>query len=238
VYSNSKHGVDSFKSIFELLWSEHLVNEELKRAHDMQNEFINIAAHELRTPIQPIPSLSSMIGSHDIDLKKQQEIIDIVVRNAKRLQKLSENILDITRIESGTPELRKEQVKLDEIISDAIIDFQSQIKKESKDVKIEYSSSQEDIFIEADRTRLNQVISNLLNNALKFTDHATVSILVQSNQDEATVSISDTGHGIDPQILSRLFMKFTSNSVHGVGLGLYISKSIVEAHGGLNLGRE
>ena len=232
VYSNSKPGVDSFKSVFELLWSEHLVNEELKRAHDMQNEFINIAAHELRTPIQPILSLSSLIGSQSIDPKKQQEIIDIVVRNAKRLQKLSDNLLDITRIEGGALELKKEQVRLDEIISDAIIDFQSQIRKENKDVKIEYSSPQGDIFVEADRTRLIQVVSNLLNNALKFTDYGTVSVLLQSNQDEATVSISDTGHGIDPQILSRLFTKFTSKSVRGVGLGLYISKSIVEAHGG------
>ena len=99
-------------------------------------------------------------------------------------------------------------------------------------MKVEYSSPQGDIFVEADRTRLIQVVSNLLNNALKFTDYGTVSVRLQSNQDEATVSISDTGHGIDPQILSRLFTKFTSKSVLGVGLGLYISKSIVEAHGG------
>ena len=94
----------------------------------MQNEFINIAAHELRTPIQPILGLSSIIGTKGMDPKKQQEIIDIVVRNAKRLQKLSENILDVTRIESGTLELRKEHVRLNELISDATVDFQSQIR--------------------------------------------------------------------------------------------------------------
>jgi signal transduction histidine kinase len=232
LYSNSKPGVDSFKSVFELLWSEHLVNEELKKTHEMQNEFINIAAHELRTPIQPILGLSSMIGSHGIDPKKQQEIIDIVVRNAKRLQKLSENILDITRIEGGTLELKKEQVKLNEIISDAIVDFQSQIKKENKDVKIEYALPHEDIFVDGDRIRLAQVIDNLINNALKFTDHGSVSIHVQNNQNDASVCISDTGHGIDPEIVSKLFNKFTSKSASGVGLGLYISKSIVEAHGG------
>ena len=237
VYSNSKPGVDSFKSIFELLWSEHLVNEKLKRAHDMQNEFINIAAHELRTPIQPILGLSSIIGTKGMDPKKQQEIIDIVVRNAKRLQKLSENILDITRIESGTLELRKEHVRLNELISDATIDFQSQIRKENKDVKIEYSSSQEDIFVDADRARLIQVISNLMNNAVKFTDHGSISILIQNNENEATVSISDTGRGIDPQILPRLFTKFTSKSTQGTGLGLYISKSIIEAHGGTIWGK-
>ena len=237
VYSNSKPGVDSFKSIFELLWSEHLVNEKLKKSHDMQNEFINIAAHELRTPIQPILGLSSIIGTKGMDPKKQQEIIDIVVRNAKRLQKLSENILDITRIESGTLELRKEHVRLNELISDATIDFQSQIRKENKDVKIEYSSSQEDIFVDADRARLIQVISNLMNNAVKFTDHGSISILIQNDENEATVSISDTGRGIDPQILPRLFTKFTSKSTQGTGLGLYISKSIIEAHGGTIWGK-
>jgi signal transduction histidine kinase len=232
LYSNSKPGVDSFKSVFELLWSEHLVIEELKKTHEMQNEFINIAAHELRTPIQPILGLSSMIGSQGIDPKKQQEIIDIVVRNAKRLQKLSENILDITRIEGGTLELKKEQVKLNEIVYDAIIDFQTQIKKESKDVKTEYTSPRQDILVNGDRVRLAQVIANLLNNALKFTDHGLVSIQVQSNRNHASVSISDTGRGIDTEIMSKLFTKFTSKSASGVGLGLYISKSIVEAHGG------
>lgn len=232
LYSNSKPGVDSFKSVFELLWSEHLVNEELKKTHEMQNEFINIAAHELRTPIQPILGLSSMIGSQGIDPKKQQEIIEIVVRNAKRLQKLSENILDITRIEGGTLELKKEQVKLNEIVFDAIIDFQTQIKKENKDVKTEYTSPHQDIFVNGDRVRLAQVMANLLNNALKFTDHGLVSIQVQNNRNHASVSISDTGLGIDPEIMSKLFTKFTSKSASGVGLGLYISKSIVEAHGG------
>ena len=203
----------------------------------MQNEFINIAAHELRTPIQPILGLSSIIGTKGMDPKKQQEIIDIVVRNAKRLQKLSENILDITRIESGTLELRKEHVRLNELISDATVDFQSQIRKENKDVKIEYSSSQEDIFVDADRARLIQVISNLMNNAVKFTDHGSISILIQNNENEATVSISDTGRGIDPQILPRLFTKFTSKSTQGTGLGLYISKSIIEAHGGTIWGK-
>jgi signal transduction histidine kinase len=232
LYSNSKPGVDSFKSIFELLWSEHLVNEELKKAHEMQSEFINIAAHELRTPIQPILGLSSMIGSQGIDSKKQQEIIDIVIRNAKRLQKLSENILDITRIEAGTLEFKKEQVNLNELIYDAIEDFQSQIRKYNKDLKIKCVLPREDILVDGDRIRLAQVVANLLNNALKFTDKGTVSLLVQNNQNDAIVSISDTGRGIDPEIMSKLFTKFTSKSASGVGLGLYISKGIVEAHGG------
>jgi signal transduction histidine kinase len=232
VYSNSKPGVDSFKSVFELLWAEHLVNEELKKAHDMQNEFINIAAHELRTPIQPILSLSSIIGSEGLDPTKRQELIDIVVRNAKRLQKVSENILDVTRIESGTLELKKERFKLNELISDIIVDNQTQIRKEDRHTNIEYSSSREDILVVADRTRLAQVLSNLLGNAIKFTDNGTVSISVQKNYEEAIVSISDTGPGIDPQMLSRLFTKFATKSLQGTGLGLYISKSIIEAHGG------
>jgi two-component system sensor histidine kinase VicK len=98
IYSNSRHSVDSFKSFFELLWNERKLNEELNRADKMQKEFINIAAHELRTPIQPILGLSEVL--HDkIKDTKQIQLLDAIIRNAKRLQRLTEYILDVSKIE-------------------------------------------------------------------------------------------------------------------------------------------
>jgi signal transduction histidine kinase len=121
------------------------------------------------------------------------------------------------------------------MILTAIVDSKDQVAKERKDtsLKLEFDSK-EDIFIEADKSRINQVISNLLSNAIKFTDEGTVSVSVAvvPNTNEIVASISDTGPGIDSEILPRLFMKFATKSSTGTGLGLFVSKSIIEAHGG------
>jgi two-component system, OmpR family, sensor histidine kinase VicK len=257
IYSNSKPSVESFKSIFELLWDERTLNEELKRAYKMQKEFINIAAHELRNPIQPILSISEVLRGMIRD-SQQRELLDVTVRNAKRLRQLTEDILDITRIESNLLQLKRERFSLNDMIINCISDFRNQIKNENRDsnLKLEASFSldedaykkdddKDDILIEADRNRLYQVLSNLLNNAIKFTKEGTISVSVmtkrrkgkkkekENSYNEIIVSISDTGPGIDPEIFPRLFSKFSTKSeTGGTGLGLYISKSIIEAHGG------
>ena len=121
------------------------------------------------------------------------------------------------------------------MIFSAIADSNNQIAKEHKDnLKLEFIDPKEDIFITADKGRINQVISNLLNNAIKFTNEGTVIVSVASVRinNEIVVSISDTGPGIDSEILPRLFTKFATKSKVGTGLGLFISKSIIEAHGG------
>jgi signal transduction histidine kinase len=200
----------------------------------MKSEFINIAAHELRTPIQPILGLADILRSKETDGGREAEYLDVIIRNAKRLQRLTEDILDISRIESKSLDLKKESFNLSEMILNAIADSNDQVAKEHKDtnLKLEFIDHKERIFIKADKNRINQVISNLLSNAIKFTDEGTVSITAIPNTNEIVVSIADTGHGIHSEILPRLFTKFATKSRTGTGLGLFISKSIIEAHGG------
>jgi signal transduction histidine kinase len=254
IHSNSKPSVESFKSIFELLWNERILNEELKKSEKMQKEFINIAAHELRNPIQPILSITEVLQRNAKDAQ-QSKLLEITIRNAKRLRQLTEEVLDVSRIESNLLQLKKEQFNLTETIINCISDFRNQIKNEERDSKLRLEAlfsmhqgankkevDNEDILIEADRNRLYQVVSNLLNNAVKFTKEGTISVNVMmkkireendNNHKEIIVSISDTGPGIDPEILPRIFSKFvTKSETGGTGLGLYISKSIIEAHGG------
>src|ERR687885_381717 len=174
-----------------------------------------------------------------------QQLLDAIVRNAKRLQELTENILDITRIESNSLQLKKEQFNLRQMISNAIADCKSQLR-EYDNVRLEFLSKEEDdAFVEADKTRMSQVIFNLLNNAIKFTqeekgpEEGVISVTLEENKKneeeddkEVIVSIKDTGTGIAPQIMPRLFTKFATKSEKGTGLGLFISKSVIEAHGG------
>ncbi|MGA9149097.1 MAG: HAMP domain-containing sensor histidine kinase [Candidatus Nitrosopolaris sp.] len=205
------------------------------KIHDkMQQEFINVAAHELRTPIQPILGLADILRSKERDGAEEAEYLDVIIRNAKRLQGLTEDILDVTRIESKLLDLNKESFNLNDMILSAITDFNKEVAKIHKDtnLKLEFIDSKENIFIKADKGRINQVISNLLSNAIKFTKVGTVTVAAVPNDNEIVVSITDTGPGIDSQILPRLFTKFVTKSTAGTGLGLFISKSIIEAHGG------
>ena len=239
-HSNSKVGVYSAKSFFELLWNEHLQYEKLKEADQMKNQFIDVAAHELRTPVQPIIGLSEVLRS-TINDTKQLELLDVIVRNAKRLQRLTEDILDVTKIESNSLNLKKERFDLTELISNTIQDATGQSEKVNNGkIKLVFYNHDNGIqsnIIYADKPRITQVLLNLLNNAIKFTEEGTISVKIQSSRqnnkgDNIIVSVQDTGDGIDPEIIPRLFTKFATKSEKGTGLGLFISKSIVEAHGG------
>jgi signal transduction histidine kinase len=212
--------------------------EKLKEADKAQKEFINVAAHELRTPIQPVLGLSEILQSKIKD-SKQCELLDVITRNAKRLQRLSEDILDVTKIESQSLILNKEQFNLNDVISNAIQDHKSEIEKANGNLKLLYETNDDNgddnIFVEADRIRLSQVISNLIRNAVKFTKEGVIVITSRkenNNNNQVIISVKDTGSGIDPEILPRLFSKFATKSFEGTGLGLFISKSIIEAHGG------
>ena len=239
-HSNSKVGVYSAKSFFELLWNEHLQYEKLKEADQMKNQFIDVAAHELRTPVQPIIGLSEVLHS-TINDTKQRELLDVIVRNAKRLQRLTEDILDVTKIESHSLNLKKERFDLTELISNTIQDVTGQSEKikngKLKLVFYNHGNDKQSHIIYADKPRITQVLLNLLNNAIKFTEEGTISVKIRSSRqnnkdDNIIVSIQDTGDGIDPEIIPRLFTKFASKSEKGTGLGLFICKSIIEAHGG------
>src|SRR5215210_4296009 len=257
-YSNSKAGVLSYVSMFERLWKQTELYEKLKSHEKMQKEFINIAAHELRTPIVPILNLSELLYSNakgqqrQVQQEQQKEMLEIILRNANRLHQLTEDIMDVTRIESQTLQIRKERFNL----NDAIVDFVEHYRKQiaNGNVKVMYEPGGGIILVEADRQRLIQVISNLLNNAIKFTKEGTVTVTTTSSsiikrkdaerdtgegeerggagEEEVVIAVKDTGTGIDPELMPRLFTKFATKSYQGTGLGLYISKSIIEAHGG------
>jgi signal transduction histidine kinase len=240
VYSNSRPTVDLFRSIFGLLWNERKINEQLRVTDNMQRDFINIAAHELRTPIQPILGLSQILYNK-LTKTEYSDHLNIIVKNALKLQRLTDDILDVQKIESKTLNLNKERFELNNLVLDIVRDYRNLLKnKDGKkdDVEIEVSVRNKNIpvFIAADKYRLVQVITNLLSNAAKFTEKGRIRISLDQkrgvNIPEVVVSVRDTGQGIDPDILPRLFSRFASKSYQGTGLGLYISKGIVEAHGG------
>ncbi|MGB7678278.1 MAG: HAMP domain-containing sensor histidine kinase [Nitrososphaeraceae archaeon] len=232
MYSNSKSTVSSYVSIFETFWEQTELYEKLKVHDKMQKEFINVAAHELRTPVQPILGLSEVLLSKKGNIEDYFDLVSAINRNAKRLQHLTEDILDVTRIESNTLILHKEEVDVCEKISNVIDDIKDQINDPGK-LRVVFYQPKNPVYVSADKTRLYQVIANLLNNAIKFTREGTISINVEDKENsQVTISVKDTGAGISPEIAPRLFTKFVTTSDAGTGLGLYLSKSIVDAHGG------
>ena len=215
-------------------------NEQLRQHDKIEKEFINMAAHELRTPIQPILGLADVLRDYVTD-SHQSKLLDVIMRNAKRLQRLSCDILDVSKIESSLLKISKSKIDLNEKIKNVINDVENGYDDgNNSNVKIIFEPK-ETIFVYADKDRIHQVLSNLLNNAIKYTKNGTVTINTSiangsnnnANDDkEAIVTIMDTGCGITPEIMQKLFSKFVTTSSHGTGLGLFISKGIIEAHGG------
>ncbi|HEY6883378.1 MAG TPA: HAMP domain-containing sensor histidine kinase, partial [Nitrososphaeraceae archaeon] len=218
-----------------------VANEQLKLHDKMQKEFINVASHEIKTPTQAILGYTELLERHP---EKREQISGALYRNANRLQRLTNDILDVTRIESQTLKLRKEKFNLADLMSNIVEDFKHDIQKKGSDTVLSYQPEYNNLVVEADKERITQVISNLLNNAIKFTKEGSISInfMKKTNRDgknddireEVVVSVEDTGTGIHSEILPRLFTKFATKSevASGTGLGLFISKSIIESHGG------
>ena len=252
-YSNSKPIALAYASIFDSLWKQTELHQKLSKMYEelrihskMQKEFIDIAAHELRTPIQPIIGLTRILHSNNNRNRRstaeQDELLDVIMRNAKRLQRLADDILDVTKIESESLNLKKGFFNLNDVITNTIDDMIANIATSQQGDLIKLVYQPRDIFIEADKARITQVISNILNNAVKFTEaklnkgeggRGIININAEKVDDgQAIVSINDIGIGIDPEIMPRLFEKFASKSFQGTGLGLYICKSIIEAHDG------
>jgi signal transduction histidine kinase len=204
-------------------------NEQLKIHDKMQREFINIASHEMKTPTQAILGYSKLMKRHP---EKRDAMMEAISRNATRLQRLTNDILDVTRIETQSLKLNKERINLNELISNVIEDYENEIEKSNKNIKLLHEPGDQITEVEADKNRLTQVISNLLSNALKFTKEGTIRVTEKIKDSKAVVSVKDTGQGIDPEILPKLYSKFAAKSDTGTGLGLFISKSIIEAHGG------
>ncbi|HYY86405.1 MAG TPA: sensor histidine kinase [Nitrososphaeraceae archaeon] len=210
-------------------------NNQLRQNDKLQKEFINMAAHELRTPIQPILGLTDVLLDKASD-PHQSHLLEVIMRNARRLQRLSGDILDVSKIESSSLKLSKTPMELNEVIQTVINDFENGSKLErNKNVKI-FFQPKDSIIVYIDKDRIFQVLSNLLNNALKFTKNGTVMININLDHDEKNkvvkVTIQDTGIGITQELMPNLFSKFVTSSYNGTGLGLFISKGIIEAHGG------
>jgi signal transduction histidine kinase len=209
-------------------------NEQLKVHDRMQKEFINVAAHELRTPIMPILGdaqyIERQFDNDDPRIQIEKDQVSSLIRNAKRLDRLASDILDVTRIESKSLKLNKEKFNLKDIVLSNLVDIKRFEYEGSGFPDIKYTPK--DIIVNADKGRLSQVIANLLSNAIKFTDKGVITIKTSESDVEVIASIRDSGSGIDPEIFPKLFSKFITKSDRGTGLGLFISKSIIESHGG------
>jgi two-component system, OmpR family, sensor histidine kinase VicK len=253
-YSNSKPTVLSYVAIFDSLWKQTEIYQQLKDAHEklkihdkMQKEFINIVAHDLRTPLTPIIGLTEYVRDKTKDVH-HMELLDRVVKDAKKLSYLNEKILDVTKFESKLFKPNKEVFSLNESIVNIIKELEY-ISDNTKKIKFEYHFDTE-YLVDADCRRIGQVISNLIDNSIKSISEqdigrGVISISIEKtinaittirddydSQHMVIVSIKDTGIAIDNEILPRLFTKFATKSFQGTGLGLYISKNIIEAHGG------
>ena len=255
-YSNSAPTVLSYVAIFDSIWKQTEIYQELKDAHEklkihdkMQKEFINIVAHDLRTPLTPIIGLTEYVRDNTKDVY-HMELLDRVVKDAKKLSYLNEKILDVTRFESKLFKPNKEVFSLNELIVTVIKELEH-ILDDTKKIKFECHFDTE-YLVDADSRRIGQVISNLIDNSIKSiseqdTGRGIISITASIEKITSTittsrddhypqhmviVSIKDTGIALDNEILPRLFTKFATKSFQGTGLGLYLSKNIIEAHGG------
>jgi signal transduction histidine kinase len=232
IYSSTESTVKSYLTLVESLWEQAGLYDQLEAHEKMQREFINIAAHELRTPMQPIIGLIEILQSEFRDkngaLVITNDELGLLARNARRLERLANDILEVSRIESNTLKLNREVFDLNEKIRNIIGDFGSSSKSSSKIVV----KTGEPLFVEADKIRISEVLSNLIGNAVKFTQAGTITVAAKKHGNNAEVEVRDTGSGIDPDIMPRLFTKFATKSDQGTGLGLYLSKNIIEAHGG------
>jgi signal transduction histidine kinase len=237
-YSNSKPTVLTYVSIFNVLWKQIDMYKQLQKHDEIQKQFINTAAHELRTPIQPILGMVDVLKSNLKD-ERYIEWLDVISRNAKRLKKLAEDILDLTIIESNSLIAIKEHFKINDALQEVINNYKK--NKEGKLVTFDFKTDNEYI-VYADRNNISRVISNLINNSINFVPHfSTIYINVKLQEISLDkeikkkliiISIKDRGVGIPDELLPKLFTKFTTTSLQGLGLGLYISKYIIESHGG------
>ena len=232
----------SFEALSELNIRLRAVNDELRMRNDMQAEFINVAAHELRTPTQSIIGYCEML---EMFPDSSKDYLERLARNADRLYTLISDLLDVTRLEIGVLKLIKSEFNLTNIAREVIEDIKRKTYLSTKDnIEVKVKPTIKSIFpsspimVHADRERIAQVIINLLNNAIKFTNSGTITVSIKpAVRSLITVSVKDSGKGIDSEIQPKLFQKFSTNSNKGIGLGLFISKNIIEAHGGFMTGK-
>ena len=236
VYSNSKPSVDSFKTFFDVLWNQMSLNEGFRKRDKLKDEFIAVASHELRTPIQPIIGYAFLAKKGKVS---QEEAWDAVLKEARRLQQLANDILDVSKMESGNIMYFMDNDKINALL----VSIANSIKNElppNVNISVEFDEAEADLEIWIDRSRITQVISNLLNNAMKFTERGRIRILCKAlhNENKIEISVTDTGRGISDEMMPILFQKFATRghgnvqNNNGTGLGLYLCKAIMNGHNG------
>src|SRR5437867_3788769 len=211
-------------------------NEKLAKQDKVMHDFINIAAHELKSPITPILLATSLAQPKDGDkqVTLSKNAFDMIVSNARRLKRVARDILDVARIESNFLDIHKQNFELNELLDSIVKEYAAQVKQDSSK-KVEFLfSCNGPIEIDGDKDRIIQVVHNLVDNAVRFTNEGSVIIKAVKGASEShvVVSIKDSGTGIHPEIMPKLFSKFATKSEKGTGLGLYLARNIVEAHGG------
>ena len=240
-YSISPTIISSYHAVFESFWRQAELFEKMKEVELLEKDFVNIAAHELRNPIQPIIGFSELLYSK-IDNQEHRRLLDEVILNAKRLERLARLMLDVTRIENNSLVLTREVVDASRILKDIVDSYNHKLEEKNAEINNENTKliiiqkGIKNINASIDRVRITQVFCNILDNAVSFSHEGKIHVILkvekQNGQHFLIISVKDTGSGIDPEILSKLFTKFASKSDMGTGLGLFISKGIVEAHGG------
>ena len=243
-YSNSTPTVLTYAVIFDAIWNQSDMYEQLQVHSRMQKEFLDAVAHELRTPLTPIIELTKHVREK-IDDKEQQRLLDIVISSGKRLHTLSENILLLTKMEGHLLSISKEVFDMSSVISDVIEGFKVRLEKiyqiniqNKKKIHFELYGFDNKYMVNADQHRIAQVVFNLVDNAINFIldKEGSISISLEKKTENGInfiiVHIKDNGEGIHPEMISRLFTKFATKSFYGTGLGLYICKQIIEMHHG------
>ncbi|HYY85507.1 MAG TPA: ATP-binding protein [Nitrososphaeraceae archaeon] len=240
-YSISPTIISSYLAVFESFWRQAELFEKMKEVELLEKDFINIAAHELRNPIQPIIGFSELLYSK-IDNNEHRRLLDEVILNAKRLERLARLMLDVTRIENNSLVLTKEVVDASKVFNDIVDSYNRKLEEKSAGIinentkLIVIQNGIKNLNATLDKVRITQVFCNILDNAISFSHQGKIDVILrkkrENGQNYLITSVKDMGPGIDSEIMSKLFTKFASKSDIGTGLGLFISKGIVEAHGG------
>jgi signal transduction histidine kinase len=226
--------VSFFSIIYDFLWQTVEKNKSLEKRNIFQQDFIDIASHQLRNPILPIIGFSKILKSKIKD-SAILEYVEIIIRNGEKLRDIANDILDISRIETNSIRINKELFDIDKILFDLINEYQDVSIRELGNIKFIYYGKP-GLFIEADKSLISQAFDNLLNNSYFFTKNnqgqEIIISLFQKSNSCVTITIEDEGHLMQIKDLHQLFTKFFTKSIGGTGLGLYISKKLFEIHGG------
>ena len=222
--------------IGELAQNFNHMAESLQNLEDMRSSFIANVSHELRTPMTIILGFLDGILDGTIPPQQHAEYLTIVINEVKRLSRLVSDLLDLARIESGSKPLNLVNYNINEQIRLSILRFENKINE--KDIHVEVEFSQEEIIVEADGDAIERVITNLIDNAVKFINpHGTLKLSVETKNNFAYISVQNTGDGIPENELKYIWDRFyktdkSRRNKTGAGLGLYIVKNLIKQHGG------